>query len=117
MKIFWYDRYETVFLHPIRKIVVWRDFGWKKREIIVPDRRGIGIVWRNFRKFSKVYVDLVAQLVEHNTFNVGALGSSPSGITRVEGFERCSNFFVLNSRWDEKFIPSKDGKAQRDHKS
>jgi hypothetical protein len=26
-------------------------------------------------------VDLVAQLVEHNTFNVGALGSSPSGIT------------------------------------
>ena len=25
--------------------------------------------------------DLVAQLVEHNTFNVGALGSSPSGIT------------------------------------
>jgi hypothetical protein len=28
----------------------------------------------------RVY-DLVAQLVEHNTFNVGALGSSPSGIT------------------------------------
>jgi hypothetical protein len=27
-------------------------------------------------------VDLVAQLVEHNTFNVGALGSSPSGITK-----------------------------------
>ena len=26
-------------------------------------------------------VDLVAQLVEHNTFNVGVLGSSPSGIT------------------------------------
>ena len=26
-------------------------------------------------------VDLVAQLVEHNTFNVGALGSNPSGIT------------------------------------
>ena len=26
--------------------------------------------------------DLVAQLVEHNTFNVGALGSSPSGITK-----------------------------------
>jgi hypothetical protein len=26
--------------------------------------------------------DLVAQLVEHNTFNVRALGSSPSGITR-----------------------------------
>ena len=29
----------------------------------------------------KKRVDLVAQLVEHNTFNVRALGSSPSGIT------------------------------------
>jgi hypothetical protein len=27
-------------------------------------------------------IDLVAQLVEHNTFNVGVLGSSPSGITK-----------------------------------
>ena len=27
--------------------------------------------------------DLVAQLVEHNTFNVGVLGSSPSGITTL----------------------------------
>ncbi len=27
--------------------------------------------------------DLVAQLVEHNTFNVGVLGSSPSGITET----------------------------------
>ena len=27
--------------------------------------------------------DLVAQLVEHNTFNVGVLGSSPSGITEL----------------------------------
>lgn len=26
--------------------------------------------------------DSVAQLVEHNTFNVGVLGSSPSGVTR-----------------------------------
>ena len=25
--------------------------------------------------------DLVAQLVEHNTFNVGVLGSNPNGIT------------------------------------
>jgi hypothetical protein len=32
-------------------------------------------------------VDLVAQLVEHNTFNVGVLGSSPSGITD-EGSDR-----------------------------
>ena len=28
-------------------------------------------------------VDFVAQLVEHITFNDGALGSSPSGITRL----------------------------------
>ncbi len=27
-------------------------------------------------------VDLVAQLVEHNTFNVGVLGSNPNGITK-----------------------------------
>lgn len=31
-------------------------------------------------------VDLVAQLVEHNTFNVGALGSNPSGITLPSRF-------------------------------
>ena len=30
---------------------------------------------------SKSPADSVAQLVEHNTFNVGVLGSSPSGIT------------------------------------
>ena len=28
--------------------------------------------------------DSVAQLVEHDTFNVGVLGSSPSGITKNE---------------------------------
>lgn len=28
-------------------------------------------------------VDLVAQLVEHNTFNVGAQGSNPCGITKA----------------------------------
>jgi hypothetical protein len=51
-------------------------------------------------------VDLVAQLVEHNTFNVGALGSSPSGITRSNSkklkavqnlkSERLFCFLVLN---------------------
>lgn len=30
--------------------------------------------------------DLVAQLVEHITFNDGALGSSPSGITKAALF-------------------------------
>ena len=32
--------------------------------------------------------DSVAQLVEHNTFNVGVLGSSPSGITKKESETR-----------------------------
>ena len=32
--------------------------------------------------FAQSEIDPVAQLVEHNTFNVGVLGSSPSGITR-----------------------------------
>gem|GEM_PF-6475472 len=46
-------------------------------------------VWCNSLRFlylhsqtGKQEVDFVAQLVEHNTFNVGALGSSPSGITQ-----------------------------------
>ena len=41
--------------------------------------------------------DLVAQQVEHNTFNVGVLGSSPSGITLKATTEaRCFGclFFV-----------------------
>ena len=32
----------------------------------------------------RIHVDLVAQLVEHYTFNVGVLGSSPSGITEKQ---------------------------------
>jgi hypothetical protein len=31
--------------------------------------------------FKIVFFDPVAQLVEHYTFNVGVLGSNPSGIT------------------------------------
>ena len=38
---------------------------------------------RSFNKVFQLKVDLVAQLVEHNTFNVGVLGSSPSGITEA----------------------------------
>ena len=49
--------------------------------------------------------DSVAQLVEHNTFNVGVLGSNPSGITKttqqVERFEvkplEKEAFFCLNA--------------------
>jgi hypothetical protein len=36
----------------------------------------------NGNKAKSLKVDSVAQLVEHNTFNVGVLGSNPSGITR-----------------------------------
>ena len=37
-------------------------------------------------------VDLVAQLVEQYTFNVWALGSSPSGITDCPGFAGAFSF-------------------------
>ncbi len=50
---FWYDRCQPVFLH--------------SQNLGVPGNRN--------------KVDLVAQLVEHITFNDGALGPSPSGIT------------------------------------
>jgi hypothetical protein len=39
--------------------------------------------------------DFVAQLVEHNTFNVGVLGSSPSGITKNHSEK--SGFFVCGA--------------------
>ena len=38
---------------------------------------------RHFKR-KGLKADLVAQPVEHNTFNVGVLGSSPSGITELE---------------------------------
>ena len=33
--------------------------------------------------FKQIEVDPLAQLVEHNTFNVGVLGSSPKRITKI----------------------------------
>ena len=41
--------------------------------------------------FKQIEVDPLAQLVEHNTFNVGVLGSSPKRITRYEK--------PLSNRW------------------
>ena len=40
-----------------------------------------------YERFSliSVYTDSLAQLVEHNTFNVGVVGSSPTRITRIDG--------------------------------
>ncbi len=44
-------------------------------------------------------LDLVAQLVEQYTFNVWALGSSPSQITK-EVLQQCKTFFyALKSRF------------------
>ena len=46
--------------------------------------------------------DLVAQLVEQYTFNVWALGSSPSGITQVEekrGQFICPHLFFINTQF------------------
>ena len=33
-------------------------------------------------------IDIVAQQVEHNTFNVGVLGSSPSGVTNRQRIKK-----------------------------
>ena len=40
-----------------------------------------------YERFSLISIntDSLAQLVEHNTFNVGVVGSSPTRITRIEG--------------------------------
>ena len=46
---------------------------------------------KDFRKLNQV--DPLAQLVEHNTFNVGVLGSSPKRITQKKE-RRTSPFFV-----------------------
>ena len=43
--------------------------------------------------YGKIKVDPLAQSVEHNTFNVGVLGSSPKRITGNERLESLS-FFV-----------------------
>jgi hypothetical protein len=42
---------------------------------------------------SQKWSDSVAQLVEHDTFNVGVLGSSPSGITK--NGEKIAVFFCF----------------------
>ena len=48
--------------------------------------------------------DPVAQLVEQYTFNVWALGSNPSGITKTSAK---AGVFVVKT-WGEKFIPSEE---------
>ena len=43
-------------------------------------------------------VDPLAQLVEHNTFNVGVLGSSPKRITDKVAISRCNLFSLKKTR-------------------
>ena len=53
--------------------------------------------------------DSLAQLVEHNTFNVGVLGSSPSGITeRQPIIDRLSAAFVFTLSY-RNLQPKKSG--------
>ena len=43
--------------------------------------------------------DLVAQLVEQYTFNVWALGSSPSGITKTKNLTNVRFFFARHTQF------------------
>ena len=43
----------------------------------------------------RFYGDSLAQLVEHNTFNVGVLGSSPKRITLKKSQETIDQFLVI----------------------
>ena len=49
-----------------------------------------------------VLIDSLAQLVEHNTFNVGVMGSNPMRVTyneRVNSFDELTLFFMLCSSY------------------
>ena len=46
--------------------------------------------------FEKDVLDSLAQLVEHNTFNVGVLGSSPKRITRKREMTNECDFCCSN---------------------
>ena len=45
--------------------------------------------------------DSVAQLVEHDTFNVGVLGSSPSGITKASDFSEAFLYLLFKLKIKE----------------
>ena len=49
-----------------------------------------------YERFSLISInaDSLAQLVEHNTFNVGVVGSSPTRITRIEGYFLQSRVYI-----------------------
>ena len=56
-------------------------------------------------KFRQVNIDSLAQLVEHNTFNVGVMGSSPMRVTRRISATKSSFLFIYShSRFSEVFL-------------
>ena len=55
--------------------------------------------------------DSVAQLVEHNTFNVGVLGSSPSGITTARKSRQNGGLFFCLPACATKAEPATGGTA------
>ena len=48
-------------------------------------------------KLANPWRDLVAQLVEHYTFNVRVLGSNPSGVTKKPPLFLSGGFLLFNS--------------------
>ena len=59
-------------------------------------------------KFRQVNIDSLAQLVEHNTFNVGVMGSSPMRVTRRISVTKSSFLFIYShSRFLEVFLEFK----------
>ena len=61
-----------------------------------PYRKSLGeIQGFNFRKKANRF-DSLAQQVEHNTFNVGVLGSSPKRITERRDLKKSLSFFHFN---------------------
>ena len=62
-----------------------------------PYRKNLGAIQgfliKNFER-KNIRFDSLAQQVEHNTFNVGVLGSSPKRITKEKGTSKEVPFFV-----------------------
>lgn len=64
----------------------------RKKVVILHSLSGSIALWKSY-----ITVDLLAQLVEHHTFNVGVLGSNPKQVTQEKKphiFMMCG-FFVM----------------------
>jgi hypothetical protein len=81
-------------LYKVLKFIVLKyyfDFFLEKRQICFVTTKDAAIFAPALIKST----DSVAQSVEHNTFNVGVLGSSPSGITKNDKKPLFSKGFFL----------------------